>query len=266
MRPCLKSVARFAGSALVVALVLVGHAPLTLAGAAEVEAGIDAIKRKDYETAYKILRPEAEAGNARAQFAIGQMYVRGFFVAKSDEAGIKWYRRAAAQGYKPAFYLIGIHYLAGFGIQQDFDKAYASFVAAGDDSDALYVLGEIHRSWGPKDMAMRFNIPDAKKSFGYYLRAARAGVRVAFYSVAAAYCGGYGVTRNMDEAFIWNAMALLDWGMREGEPDKYLSKPSYWEILDCPPHLAPTPEQQAAAITAARAMLKTLPREPGEWD
>ena len=263
MRIRLKSVARVTGCVLIAALVLVGHVPPILAGAVEVEAGIDAIKRKDYEAAYKILRPEAEAGNARAQFAIGQMYVQGYFVAKSDETGIKWYRRAAAQGFQPAFYLIGNHYLFGFGIQQDFDKAYAAYVAADDHPGALLALGEIHRSWGPKDMAMRFNIPDAEKAFGYYLRAARAGVRAAFYRVAAAYCGGYGVNQDISEAFMRRALGLLSRGKDEGDPDRYVLNPGYWEIFECPPHATATPEQRAAAIATARAMLKALPKVSG---
>lgn len=271
MRSRFKSVARFAGCVLIAALALVGYTQPTLAGAVEVEAGIEAIKGKDYEAAYKILLPEAEAGNARAQFAIGVMYVSGNFVAEDVKEGVAWYRRAAAGGYKPAFTEIGFHTLGGDGVEKDFDKAYAAFVAAGDDLEALYALAEIHRSWAmivPKRLPTpwEYRHPDPKKAVAYYLRAARGGMREAAYFLAEAYCRGLGVAQNMNEAFIWEAMRLLKREVEEGIPGKYLTDQRYWKSFECPPHGAATRKQQAVAIAAARARFKAMPKEPGIWD
>ena len=39
--------------------------------------GVDAYKRQDYKTAYKLFLPLAEQGNASAQFNLGVMYGKG---------------------------------------------------------------------------------------------------------------------------------------------------------------------------------------------
>ena len=39
--------------------------------------GVDAYDRKDYKTAYKLLLPFAEQGNASAQYNLGGMYDQG---------------------------------------------------------------------------------------------------------------------------------------------------------------------------------------------
>ena len=39
--------------------------------------GLDAYKRQDYKTAYKLFLPLAEQGNASAQFNLGLMYYKG---------------------------------------------------------------------------------------------------------------------------------------------------------------------------------------------
>ena len=38
--------------------------------------GVDAYKRKDYKTAYKLWLPLAEQGNAKAQYNLGVMYAK----------------------------------------------------------------------------------------------------------------------------------------------------------------------------------------------
>src|SRR5258708_21444568 len=54
--------------------------------------------RKDYKTAWKLVRPLAEEGNSYAQFTIGKMYANGEGTSRDYKKAAMWYRKAADQG------------------------------------------------------------------------------------------------------------------------------------------------------------------------
>jgi cell division protein FtsN len=67
--------------------------------AAEVKAGVDAWERADYAAAVKKWRPLAAAGDADAQFNLGQAYKLGWGVPMDLPVATEWFRKAAAQGH-----------------------------------------------------------------------------------------------------------------------------------------------------------------------
>jgi TPR repeat protein len=75
---------------------------LILSGAAAVagpwEDGMVAYNRGDYLPAIKLLRPLAQAGNARAQNVMGVMYRKGEGVARSSAGAFMWFSLAAKRG------------------------------------------------------------------------------------------------------------------------------------------------------------------------
>ena len=83
----------------------------------------DAIKRKDYEPAYKLFLPLAEQGFASAQNNLGDMYKRGTEVPQDYKEAIKWYRLAAEQEDCYAQYKLGIMYTFGNGVPRDDQEA-----------------------------------------------------------------------------------------------------------------------------------------------
>jgi len=78
----------------IVALVLSGAAAL----AGPWEDGMVAYNRGDYVPAIKLLRPLAEAGNAKAQGILGVMYRKGEGVTPSSARAFMWLSIAAARG------------------------------------------------------------------------------------------------------------------------------------------------------------------------
>jgi TPR repeat protein len=68
-------------------------------------------------------RKAAEQGNAKAQFALGQMYHNGNGVPEDDKQAMTWYRKAAEQGYAPAQYSLGGMYANGEGVPRDDSQA-----------------------------------------------------------------------------------------------------------------------------------------------
>ncbi len=99
---------------LVAALALGGQPAL-----AGYDEGFVARQRGDYASAIKEFTTAAEAGEARAQFALGAMYRNGEGVPPDPAAAANWYRRAAQQGHVDAQYNLGLLYRNGVGVAKD---------------------------------------------------------------------------------------------------------------------------------------------------
>jgi TPR repeat protein len=62
------------------------------------EDGMVAYNRGDYVPAVKLIRPVAQAGNAKAQNVMGVMYRKGEGVARSSAKAFMWFSLAAKKG------------------------------------------------------------------------------------------------------------------------------------------------------------------------
>lgn len=88
---------------LVICLIaLLASTPASAAGPADTKAGVDAFMRGESEAAVRIWRPLATAGDADAQYNLGQAYWLGRGVAADAKLAEDWYRRAAEQGHSKA--------------------------------------------------------------------------------------------------------------------------------------------------------------------
>ena len=61
-----------------------------------------AIKRRDYATAVRLIRPLAEQGNANAQYDLGTFYDNGLGVPLDKVRAYMWFSLSAAQGREGA--------------------------------------------------------------------------------------------------------------------------------------------------------------------
>lgn len=97
-----------------------------------------------YKQAYDIALPLALHGDASAQFVVGKIldYGNGG-VRQNQEAAVRWYMRAAEQGYSGAQFNLGNCYELGEGVAQDKRSAAYWYRQAADqgDIDAQYTLG-----------------------------------------------------------------------------------------------------------------------------
>jgi uncharacterized protein len=84
------------------ALALSAFATPALAQANDTKAGVDAFMQGDYDRAIRIWRPLAIAGDADAQYNLGQAYWLGRGVANDPKQAEDWYRRAAEQNQPKA--------------------------------------------------------------------------------------------------------------------------------------------------------------------
>jgi TPR repeat protein len=132
--------------------------------------GIDAIHRKDYPAAVRLLEPLAQAGHAVAQLCLGLLHYHGHGVRENDAQALKWFERAARQGLADAQFQVGNMY--AYGLADPGNGADPSRIAA---------------QW--------------------YFEAARQGHADAQYSLGILFFTGTGVQQNTDEAARWIAKA-----------------------------------------------------------
>lgn len=101
--------------------------------AQQLQQGLEAITRGDYQTAFKLWLPLAEQGNVNAQFNLGLMYDDGRGVKQDDVEAVKWYRKAAEQGHANAQVILGFSYISGKGVQVNKSLAKEWFGKACDN-------------------------------------------------------------------------------------------------------------------------------------
>ncbi len=87
---------------------------------------------EDHKEAVKWYRKAAEQGYALAQVKLGGMYGSGRGVPQDHKEAIKWCRKAAMQGNARAQVALGASYAKGGGVLKDYVAAYAWYsLAAG---------------------------------------------------------------------------------------------------------------------------------------
>jgi hypothetical protein len=89
-----------------------------------------AMARGNYAEAASALRPLAERGNAPAMVKLGDLYLAGQGVERSDELALRMYRGASDRGNGEAHQRLGDLYTKGRGVPQNNFQAFAYYMAA----------------------------------------------------------------------------------------------------------------------------------------
>ncbi len=123
------------------ALALIG-----LASADPLEDGVAAYRQGDFTAAMRLLRPLADAGDAKAEFHLGRMYALGQGVGQDPRQAVAWYRKAAERGDAEAEFVLGVMSLDRSGASQDAGQAVAWLRKAADKGvfNAQFRLGMMY--------------------------------------------------------------------------------------------------------------------------
>lgn len=70
-----------------------------------------------------MLQQRAVAGDAQAQFELGQTYEEGKDVPQDDAKAAEWFRKSAEQGNMQAENSLGVMYAVGRGVTRDREQA-----------------------------------------------------------------------------------------------------------------------------------------------
>jgi len=151
----------------------------------------------NYIEEMKRWQPKAEAGDAEAQFQLGQMYALGHGFKQNFKTAAEWYEKAAQQSHAKARTALGLLY-SFKAVPSDDDKGtdWLEKAAIQDESVAQVFLG---------NMAEKQNLYDEARK--WYEQAAANGSADAMIAIAKLYEYGEGVSKDLDQARQWNEKA-----------------------------------------------------------
>ena len=160
--------------ALTAAIVLpLAAAALAAPALADVRDGVDAWQAGDYQKAVAEWRPLAVAGDADAQFNLGQAYKLGRGVPADLTQAEAWYRRAAKQGHLQAEDNLGLVLFTAN--RRDEAMPYIKASAARGEPRAQYVLGTamFNGDLAPKDWPRAYALTKRASDAGLTIASAR---------------------------------------------------------------------------------------------
>jgi TPR repeat protein len=149
------------------------------------------------------LLSKANAGNAEAQYQLGNAYNYGDKVRQDYAQALIWYRRGAEQGNADSQFQLGGLYHFGHGVPQDDAQGFAWTMKAAEQGHLaaeFFISVSYGEGWGiPKDEAHRF----------FWLRrAAEDGYAYAQYALGRAYEDGLeNVHQDHAKAYFWLDLA-----------------------------------------------------------
>jgi TPR repeat protein len=148
------------------------------------------------------LQSKAEAGDAKAQAQLGQLYAKGEGVTNSYVEAAKWFRRAADQTNSDGLLGLGELYEAGQGVPKDMNQAVTLYRQAAElgNPNGQYTLGFLYEA----GRGVRQSHSEAAK---WYQRAAEQGQALAQYDLGQRYNLGVGVPADKVEGLKWLILA-----------------------------------------------------------
>ncbi|MFZ1640333.1 MAG: tetratricopeptide repeat protein [Candidatus Contendobacter sp.] len=169
------------------------------------ENGEDSYEQGDHAAALKWYRKAADQGYAPAQINLGSMYAEGEGVPRDLQEALKWYHKAADQGDASAEFSLGMLYEQGEGVPQDFEEALRWYRKAADQGDALAQvnLGSMY--------AEGQGVPrDFQEALKWYRKAADQGYAPAQFNLAAIYAEGQeGIPQDLVMAYVWFSRSAM---------------------------------------------------------
>ena len=104
---------------------------------ADFAAGKAAYEEGDYETAYNIWLPLAEAGDTDSQFGMGHFYRFGDDRPVNMARALQWFAKAAKQGHVTSLKWLGDIYAGGEGMPKDLKRAECLYIHAAQRGDVI---------------------------------------------------------------------------------------------------------------------------------
>lgn len=114
--------------------------------AGPLDDGLAAFNAADYARAFELWKPLAEAGDAKAQYNIGLLYMNGLGVEPNGVYARELFRAAARQGLVDAQYNLGLIFYEGISTFRRPNEAYQwwSMSAAQGHAPSQYNLGVLY--------------------------------------------------------------------------------------------------------------------------
>ena len=161
-----------------------------------------AYQRGDYTNAARILRRLANQGES-AQNDLGLAYHYGQGVQQDDSEAVKWFRKAADQGYADAEFYLGRSYEGGVGVPRNYAEAVKWFGKAADQghANAQNDIGVAYLN----GQGVPQNYFEAVK---WFRRSSEQGNANGQWMLGKMYQDGRGVQQDYIQAYMWSNLAV----------------------------------------------------------
>ena len=162
--------------------------------AQSLEEGKREFDAQNFETAFKILKPLADEGDAQALTYIAHMYLEGWGVDEDIELGCDMFEKAAKMGEAEAQSYAGLCYMGSPGRWRQPNRAYKWMNKGyeGGSRDAVMPLASVALLLGYE-----------KQSYSLFLDEAQSGNGLAMNMVGTFYRDGRHVEKNFTTACDW---------------------------------------------------------------
>ena len=164
--------------------------------------------QEGYKGAFSLYQKAAEAGDARAQYQLAQMYFLAYGTEQNLKEAVSCFQRAAGKGDPRALYVCGNLCKQGLGVKKDLMAAcgfYERGAAQGseDAKKALFALLEEKRAAAEAAFAAK----DYQKAADEYAFCAVKGDAKAQHQMGYMSFLAYGMKQDMKEAVKWFSLA-----------------------------------------------------------
>jgi len=181
----------------------------------QLEDGKTAFSRQEYQKAYALLFPSAEAGDTFAQTCIGYMLSQGLGVTKNEKEAIRWYEKAAIRGDSDAQYNMGSMYEKGRGTEQNYKKALEWYSKSAEQGNAFAQanLGSLYYNGNGVEQ-------NYQKAIYWYTKSAEQGYYLAQNLLGVMYVNGLGVKKDLDKGYKW-ILKAAEQGLEAAQENAY---------------------------------------------
>lgn len=162
------------------------------------QKGYDYYNKKNCAEAVKWWRKAAEQGYPGAQYNLGVCLYFGEGISQNFSEAVKWYRKAAEQRHPGAQYCLGVCYYYGNGVSEDKAEAVKWYRKAAEqgNADAQYYLGICYCNGEGVSQ-------DYTEAVKWFRKAAGQGNADAQNNLGDCYYYGIGVSEDKTEAVKW---------------------------------------------------------------
>lgn len=167
-----------------------------------INIGVNAFDRGEYETALKLWLPLAEQGNSVAQHNLGIIYENGKGVPLDYSEAFKWYLKAAESDYAPSQINLGRMYDNGTGVGTNHREARSWYLKAAEQG-----VAEAQYNLGMQSFKGEGVLRDYNEAEQWFRRAASQTLANAQYMLGHMYREGHGVTPDYKAAALWYTLA-----------------------------------------------------------
>jgi TPR repeat protein len=172
--------------------------------------GINAIKNRDYDLAFKHFKKSADKGNGCSMEAIGSLYRYGYGVEKNYFTALDWYKKALENGHLLCYQYIGDLYYRGFkDFNKNYPEAYKWYLKAAEYGENVSMWNIAQMNFVGVGSSQNYN-----EAFLWYKKSAENGYIHSYVKLGTCFLEGYGINKNLTEAFNWYKK-----GADAGEPN-----------------------------------------------